>query len=168
MNTQSNMEHFLSVPPNIDRAVILSNLDTYDARQVLDENDWAIHLNTAKHKYEAYDVWGVRHGLIVRHINEKNGIRWCGPDSYFGFWHVLFWHGNLMKRDWLTEYVEKTNGKWPTTGFVAYHLAKEEFNGPIVLVGFKPREDIGTKWDGHAWDYEADYYEKNGVTIINP
>ena len=71
---------------------------------------------------------------------------------------------------WFNEYVEKTGGSLPTTGFCAYYLVQDLYNvnpDEIILVNFYGNEDSSTgKVKIHNWDYEDEWLkDKNRIFI---
>lgn len=168
--------HPFTIPSRAKRVVILSNVqEGFPMEEIgLRENDVCIHINTAVHAEEAMSVPGTYHILLVRHgkDNENGGWKWFAPSVIRGYDHVLFTpiHDSFATLPWWKVYYAATKGKVPSTGFMAYRIVKEEApHLPVVLAGFDPGVDHGTPmFAGHAWGYEALYYERNGVKIIKP
>lgn len=168
--------HPLPIPPDAKRIIILSNVtEGFSVADIgLQEKDVCIHINRAVHAEEAMAVPGTYHILMVRHGKDKEngGWKWFAPDTIRGYYHVLFTpvHDSFATLPWWKAYASATHGKVPSTGFMAYKTVKGEApHLPVILAGFDPGVDHGTPmFAGHAWNYEALYYEKNGVTIIRP
>lgn len=159
----------------VSRIVLFSNVtDGFSVADVgLRSGDLCIHLNTAVHAAEAMKVAGTRHMLVVRHGHAGRGRwRWFAPESFEGYEHILFTpvHNSFAGLDWWREYMNATGGKMPSTGFLAFMLARTEYpSTPVLLAGFDPGIDHGTPlFHGHAWGYEASYYSKAKVPVIEP
>lgn len=73
------------------------------------------------------------------------------------------------ERPWYKEYRAATGGKVPSTGWITYRILTDDLPGAeVLLVGFNPAGDTGSfKWPRHAWSYEADYYRRHAVSILN-
>lgn len=168
--------HPFPVFPGTKRIVVFSNVtkgfSVADAG--LREGDMCIHINTAVHAAEAMKTAGTTHVLVVRHGKEsdKEGWRWYAPDKIAGYDHVFFTpvYRSCHELPWWPDYVAHNPGKVPTTGFLAYMMARTEApHLPIVLAGFDPGHDHGTAmYDGHGWKYEAEYYRRNRVPLVKP
>ncbi len=162
----------LTLPQGVRRVVVFSNVPGLDARAVLKPGDLAVHINRARHFSAARTVPGVTHTLVVRRGIDRagGGTIWFDPPSTAGFTQVLHVQDVPMRdrRRWWLEYCRANPRKCPTTGFICWHLAREAAPGlPVVLVGFNPGADCGTyRWPGHAWEYEAKFYERTGVLRI--
>ena len=167
----------LSVPPGTRRVVIFSNVPGLDARAMVREGDFCVHINRARYFPALRGVAGLRHALVVRRGQDNRSGRpvWFEPPSTAGFEQVVRVLDIPMRarRRWWQEYCRENPGKCPTTGFICWRWAQEAAPGvPVVLVGFDPSRDCGTyRWPGHAWGYEAAEYarkqlkEKNNETI---
>ncbi len=165
----------LRVPDDAKRVVIFSNVtEGMDVRRVkLRRGDFCLHLNRARHLPEAIKVPGTRHALMVRHgLNPMRRIVWFVPGSFDGLGQVLFLAaGNPLERlPWWREYRAATSGKVPTTGFIAANLLRQLApHLPLVLAGFDPAKRHGTpQWCGHAWHYEAAWYQAHKFNLITP
>ena len=71
------------------------------------------------------------------------------------------------ERAWFPEYKKATNNASPTTGWIAYHLLRDDYpDAEVQLVNFMPDGDNGSyKWHKHDWLYEADYYRERDVPM---
>lgn len=151
----------LSVPPGTRRVVIFSNVPGLDARAMVREGDFCVHINRARHFPAVRNAPRVAHALVVRSGQDSRTGRtfWFTPPDTTGFSQLLHVQDVPMRsrRRWWQDYCRENPGKCPTTGFICWHLAREAAPGlPVVLVGFDPSRDCGTyRWPGHAWGYEA-------------
>lgn len=163
----------LSVPPGTRRVVLLANVPGLDARAMVREGDFCVHINRARYFPALRGVAGLRHALVVRRGQDNRSGRpvWFEPPSTAGFEQVVRVQDIPMRahRKWWQEYCRANPGKCPTTGFICWHLAQEAAPGvPVVLAGFNPAEDCGTyRWPHHAWEYEAKVYAGNGFKMEN-
>lgn len=160
----------VDIPMNTHRVFIFANTHgVHVDRLGLTEGDLCIHLNRAIYAEEAKKIHGVTHNLIVRWREKHDGgCEWCAPNSFDDYWQVTFWgHNAYNTPKWLQDYSAVNPGKYPTTGFVAYNCVMDARPDlPVFLVGFRPWEDTGTRWEGHAWDYESYFYLKNNAITI--
>lgn len=167
-------KHAIIIPEGAKRIVILSNCKGKLPKGAVREGDLCVHLNRAAFKDEAMAVPGTWHELIVRHGRDSNNnVIWFTPDKgVSGFSCVHFtptingWSGSM----WWRLYRDKTGGKSPTTGFLAYRAASlvNSKGLPVILVGFNPSVDMGTyRSPKHGWDYEAATYAREKANIIN-
>ena len=168
-------EHPLPRLSGVSRVVLFSNVtDGFSVADAgLRKGDLCIHMNRAAHASEAMKVPGTKHMLVVRHGHSgRDKWKWFAPESFDGYEHVLFTpvHNSFAGFDWWREYMVETNGKMPSTGFLAYMLVRSEYPGiPVLLAGFDPGINHGTPiFHGHAWGYEASYYSKADVPMVVP
>ena len=109
--------------------------------------------------------------VYASRIAFKNWFIPYGPDKelFSLFEDVLLLSDKALakERSWFDEYKAVTNNASPTTGWIAYHLLRDDFpDAEVVLVNFKPDGDNGSyKWQKHDWHYEAEYYHKHEVPI---
>lgn len=160
----------LVLPRGVRRVVVFSNVTPAPPFELL-PGDLCLHLNRARNFPAVRGTQGVTHSLLVR-CWEKNGARrWFEPESTDGFWQVLHIMDAPMcaRRAWWQKYKADTH-KSPTSGFIAWQLAREAAPElPVVLVGFAPGENFGTPlWRGHAWSYEAAAYARERAQIVRP
>ncbi len=165
----------LRVPSTAKRIVIFSNIPGFNpARAGIRDGDFCIHCNRSVHFNATKAISGTIHACLVRHGKNKKTGGWCwyDPDTTNDMRQIIHIDdaGMSSRRQWWRAYRAAT-GKAPTTGFIAWHLAREAVGDslPIILAGFAPGEQRGTYlWDGHAWNYEAEVYRKSGAAIIAP
>ena len=134
-------------------------------------DDVLVFLNRAK-PFEHLKHLPNRRMLIVRrNARDKNWFIPYGHEKdVFGlFEDVLLLSDKALtkERKWFTQYKYATNNASPTTGWIAYHLLRDEYpEAEITLVNFKPDGDNGSyKWYKHDWKYEAEYYRKHNIPI---
>ncbi len=163
------------IPAAAQRIVIFSNIPSFNpVRAELRAGDFCIHCNRAVHHAATKGIRGTIHASLVRHGQEKDTGQWhwFDPASTNELRQVIHVDdaGMSSRRQWWRTYRAAT-GKTPTTGFIAWNLAREAVGDtvPIILAGFAPGKQCGSPlWSGHAWNYEAEAYRKNGATIIAP
>ena len=164
----------LFVPPGTRRVVIFSNVPGLDARAMVREGDFCVHINRARYFPALRGVAGLRHALVVRRGQDNRSGRpvWFEPPSTAGFEQVVRVLDIPMRarRRWWQEYCRENPGKCPTTGFICWRWAQEAAPGvPVVLAGFNPSADCGTyRWPHHAWEYEDRVYKQAGVHALPP
>lgn len=167
----------LIIPRGVQRVLVFSNVPGLDVGAVgIRRGDLCIHLNTARHYEQVRQTPGTWHTLLVRggkRTENGQSMRiWYEPPSTKGMGQVLHIDDAPMRalRPWWRQYCTANPGKSPTSGFIAWHLAREAAPGiPVVLVGFAPGERWGTPiWQGHAWQYEAKEYARAKADILPP
>lgn len=164
----------LCVPPGVRRVVLLANVPGLDARAVVREGDFCVHINRARHFPALRGVAGLRHALVVRRGRSGGSGRWgwFEPPSLVGFERVVRLQDVPMRarRGWWKEYCRVNPGMCPTTGFICWRLTLEAApEVQVVLAGFAPGRDCGTyRWPQHAWDYEAAVYAREGACVLPP
>lgn len=160
----------LVLPRGVRRVVVFSNVTPAPPFELL-PGDLCLHLNRARNFPAVRGTQGVTHSLLVRCWEENGARRWFEPESTDGFWQVLHIMDSPMcaRRAWWQKYKADTH-KSPTSGFIAWQLAREAAPElPVVLVGFAPGENFGTPlWRGHAWSYEAAAYARESAQIVRP
>jgi len=165
----------LLAPAGTRRIVIFSNVPHFDVRAAgVRPGDHCIHINRARQFPRVADAPGVTHALVVRRGVDKVSGRtmWFDPPSTLGFLQVLHLNDGLLRRSrlWWQDYCRARPGQCPTTGFICWMLAREAAPRlPVVLAGFAPGERQGSPlWRGHAWQFEAEAYAREGALIIRP
>lgn len=174
--TEPTHEDGLNIPAGTRRIVIFSNVTrNFDPRALpLQRGDHCIHINRARQFFKVADTPGVTHALVVRKGTDKHFKRviWYDPPTSEGFLQVLHVADIPMRkrRAWWREYCQLNARQCPTSGFICWHLAREAApTVPVVLAGFAPGEKFGTpQWRGHAWEYEARTYAREGAKIVRP
>lgn len=159
----------LVVPRVARRVVVFSNVPQLPPFELL-PGDFCVHVNRARNFDAVRETPGVTHAVVVRHSAQRR--EWFDPPSTAGFEQVLHVMDAPMcaRRAWWRQYRKANPRRCPTTGFIAWQLAREAAPDlPVVLVGFAPGEDFGTPlWRGHAWSYEAAVYARERARIIRP
>lgn len=159
--------------PRTGSVWIISNAPALALAQLpIKAGDHCIWLNRARHRHQL-TMAGLTHTLLVRRGRRPaaDGPRWFSPRTHDGMHRVYYLHDPDWRqgRPWWHRYKTAT-GKSPTTGHIAWHLARElRPTAHVHLVGFAPDRDTGTpRWQGHAWSYEAAAYAQAQAPIHNP
>ena len=151
---------------------LFANNPKVDAEELgISPDDVLVFLNRAK-PYETLKHQPNRKILIMRrNAREKNWFIPYGKEReiFSLFEDVLLLSDKALakERKWFNEYKSATNNASPTTGWIAYHLLRDDFpDAEVVLVNFMPDGNNGSyKGHKHDWQYEAEYYRKNEVPI---
>ena len=134
-------------------------------------NDVLVFLNRAKPYEHLKDLPNRKLLIVRRNARDKNWFIPYGKEKeiFSLFEDVLLLSDKALakERSWFDEYKSATNNASPTTGWIAYHLLRDDFpDAEVVLVNFKPDGNNGSyKWHKHDWQYEAEYYRKHEIPI---
>lgn len=165
--------HF-ALPEGTRRVVLLANsVRGFCAEDAgLREGDLVVHFSRARHKERAMELApSAVHWLICR-SGGKRPRNWYTPANFDGFERVLFLDAaaQLHRCAFQRAYSLTNPGKSPTTGFIAAALFRALHPGEeLVLAGFDPGVSHGSPmYEGHAWQYEAEYYLRNNFNLIKP
>lgn len=152
---------------------VLANANKFDAKKLpIAPDDVLVFLNRAKPFDKLRHLSNRRILIVRRNARDKNWFIPYGKDKelFSLFEDVLLLSDKALakERPWFNAYKRATNSASPTTGWIAYHLLRDEYpESEIVLVNFMPEGENGSyKWYKHAWQYEADYYRKHNIPII--
>ena len=155
------------------RIWLFANAPKGDFRSLgIEPDDLLVFLNRAKPFEHLRDLPNRRILIVRRNSREKNWFIPYGKEKeiFRLFEDVLLLSDKALtkERKWFTEYKNATNNASPTTGWIAYHLLRDEYpEAEITLVNFKPDGDNGSyKWYKHDWKYEAEYYRKHNIPIL--
>ena len=134
-------------------------------------DDVLVFLNRAKPYEHLKDLPNRKLLIVRRNARDKNWFIPYGKkkEIFSLFEDVLLLSDKALakERSWFDAYKAATNNASPTTGWIAYHLLRDDFpDAEVLLVNFMPDGNNGSyKWHKHDWQYEAQYYRKNGVPI---
>ena len=134
-------------------------------------DDVLVFLNRAKPYEHLKDLPNRKLLIVRRNAQDKNWFIPYGKEKeiFSLFEDVLLLSDKALakERKWFNEYKTATNNASPTTGWIAYHLLRDDFpDAEVVPVNFKPDGNNGSyKWYKHDWQYEAEYYRKHDVPI---
>ncbi len=144
------------------------NFRTLDIRP----EDVLVFLNRAKPFDKLKHLPNRRMLIVRRNARDKNWFIPYGKEKeIFSLYEdVLLLSDKALEKEraWFPEYKRATNNASPTTGWIAYHLLRDDFpDAEVLLVNFRPDGDNGSyKWYKHDWQYEAEYYRKHDVPIL--
>lgn len=97
---------------------------------------------------------------------ERKRLYFC-RDEWYGLEDEIF--DQFILRNKLEEETKffYPKGKKPTTGYLTYQFYKAN-NNAVTLVDFFPNTDnTTTHWNGHAWEYEQDALDWDGVKVLD-
>lgn len=163
-----------ALPRGVRRIVLLANstLGFCADDAGLREGDLVVHFSRARHRERALELVPRAHHWLICRSGGKSPRNWYTPSCFDGFEHVVFVDRALPLSGfkWWQDYAAANPGKCPTSGFIAAAVFRTLYpDVALVLAGFDPGVSHGSPmYEGHAWQYEADYYSKHNFNLIKP